>query len=327
MTQTYDTIGLEKRRSMAVTGESGNGKTVLMQWLSTQMGYNDGTAIVAHDLDEDYQYLLDLLGLDVVRLRVEDIDAIWNMFMDVKKERRYTEIASAIMGKRDPKNPFFGPATDVLKATLLYLHRKGVSDNTYMDHADLRRMLNLPIEDLHDTLDTGDLKADAAHIDPSTSKSVKNTYQTLRERALKVLVGDFARAGAFSLREYFDSPDGRALVIDSDPVEIDTLAPMFCLILDMSIRFAMDSDTPANLILDEVDALQQPIPKLGMLTSKGRSRGARCLIGIQTIGQLIDTYGEKGAKSKILGNCPQGFISAPETLKPANSSNLRLVRD
>lgn len=310
MTQTYNTIGIEKKRSLAVTGESGNGKTVLLQWLASQMGYTDGTAVVAHDLDEDFQDLLGRLGLDVVRLDVEDADANWNLFLDVEKERRYGEIASAIMGKRNPRNPFHGPATDVLEAILIYLHRQAIEQGDYPDHADLRDMLNLPLERLYQTLSQNDLEADASHIDPDSGKSARNTYQTLREKTKKVLVGDFAGAGAFSLREYFENPNGRALVVDSDPMELDTLGPMFRLILDMSIRFAMDSETPANLILDEIDALP-PIPKLGMLASKGRSRGARCLIGIQQVGQLVDTYGEKGAKSEILGNCPQGVHFSP----------------
>lgn len=310
MSEIYDTIGIEKRRSTAVTGESGNGKTVLLQSLVAQMDYTRDTAVVAHDLDEDFQKILDRMGLDVVRLRVEDADEVWNMFTDVEKERRYGEIASAIMGMPNGKNPFHGPATAVLQAILTFLHRKGKNEGTYYDHTDLKRLTDLEIDEMYETICVDDLAADASHIDPSTGKSAKNTYQTLRENISKVLVDDFAAPGSFSLREYFENPNGRALVIDSDPIEIDTLGPMFRLILDMSIRFAMDSDAPANLILDEIDALP-PIPKLGMLASKGRSRGARCLIGIQTIGQLIDKYGKNGAKSEILGNCPQGIHMSP----------------
>lgn len=317
MSKTVDTIGIEKRRSVAVTGESGNGKTVLLQYLATQMNYTDGTAVVAHDYDEDFQELFRRIGLDVVRLDVEDADAIWNMFTDVQKERRYKEIASAIMGTPTGKNPFHGPATDVLQAVLTFLHRKGVNNNAYMDHADLKRLLSKPIEDLHKTLNTGDLAADAGHIDPDSGKSAVQTYQTLREHTRDLLVDDFAAAGGFSLREYFADPDGRALVIDSDPLETKTLGPMFSLILDMSIRYAMDSETPANMIIDEADALP-PIARLGTLASKGRSRSSRVLIGIQTVGQLVEKYGERVAKSEILGNCPQGVHFSPGDAETVN---------
>lgn len=70
----------------------------------------------------------------------------------------------------------------------------------------------------------------------------------------------------------------------------------------------MESDTDVNFILDEVDELPQ-IDEIGNLTARGRSEGARSMVGVQTVGQLDSVYGKK--KSAILGNTPQGVYFSP----------------
>ena len=138
-------------------------------------------------------------------------------------------------------------------------------------------------------------------------KGAQNVYQTLIEYTRPVFVDDFGDHGSFSLREYIQNPDGRVLIIDSSPSRMATLGPMFQLLIDWSIRFAMESPNPTVHVLDEIDQLP-PLGQITNLTARGRKEKARALVGVQTIGQLEDTYSDI---SGILGNCPQGLYFGP----------------
>ncbi|SDX37788.1 TraM recognition site of TraD and TraG [Haloarcula vallismortis] len=64
---------------------------------------------------------------------------------------------------------------------------------------------------------------------------------------------------------------------------------------------------PTVHILDEIDALPA-LTQVTNLTARGRKHKARALFGVQTIGQLKDTY---STISGIVGNCPQGVYFGP----------------
>ncbi|MFC6977031.1 type IV secretion system DNA-binding domain-containing protein [Halomicroarcula sp. GCM10025709] len=161
--------------------------------------------------------------------------------------------------------------------------------------------------ELYQKLSEYDQRLDAGHLDPDQGKGARNVYQTLREHTRPVFVDDFAEYGEFSLNEYIENPDGRVLIIDSEPSRMATLGPMFQLLLDWSIRYAMEAPNPTVNILDEIDQLP-PLTQVTNLTARGRKEKARALVGVQTVGQLKDTYSNV---SGILGNCPQGVYFGP----------------
>ena len=306
------TIGMD--RSVAVTGETGVGKTEFIKSLIYQMPYDGETAVIAHDHDDDYQRFFAELGLEPVRLRMIDGDARWNMFRDFDREFRYNEVASAMMGSPDGNDPFHQPAENVLKGILKFLHRRGKNQGVYPDHRHLYDMVNLPQEALYQKISDADddIAKYASRIDPGGGRGRATTYDKLDDAVDKLLIGpstDFARSGKFSLRDYLKNPGGRALVLDTPPEDIETVGPMFRLILDMAIRYSMGSETDVNLILDEIDALPK-LAKLGDLASKGRSLGTRAVIGVQTIHQLTKIYGGD-PDSNVLGNCPYGVYFSP----------------
>ena len=306
------TIGMD--RSVAVTGETGVGKTEFIKSLIYQMPYDGETAVIAHDHDDDYQRFFAELGIEPVRLRMIDGDARWNMFRDFEREFRYNEVAAAMMGSPDGTDPFHQPATNVLKGILKYLHRRSRNQGVFADHRDLYEMVNLPQEALFEAISEADddIAKYASRIDPDGGRGRSTTYDKLDDAVDKLLVGpstDFARSGKFSLRDYVQNPRGRALVLDTPPEDIETVKPMFRLLLDMSIRYAMGSSTDVNLILDEIDALSK-LHKLDDLASKGRSLGTRAVIGVQTIHQLTEIYGGD-PDANLLGNCPYGVYFSP----------------
>ncbi len=299
---------LDQDISTAVIGETGSGKTSMMRLLAYQFPYDRDTAVIAHDTGEEFQQFYTDLGFDVKRISATDSDVVWNLFQDADSESEFREVAGAIFGEPDGHNPFHRPAKQTFQDMLLYLHLEAQRNNRRQDlcHTDIVSLLDQGHYALKEALDEYD-RLDSGHIDPDKGKGAQNVYQTLRENVRPVFVDDFADYGRFSLEEYIKNPDGRVLIIDSDPSRMETLGPMYQLLLDWSIRYAMNSPNPTVHILDEIDALPS-LTQVTNLTARGRKNKARALIGVQTIGQLEDTY---STISGIVGNCPQGVYFGP----------------
>ncbi|MBV0926375.1 type IV secretion system DNA-binding domain-containing protein [Halomicroarcula limicola] len=298
---------LKQDVSTAVLGETGSGKSSAMQLLAYQLPYNRDTAIIAHDAGEEFQQFYADLGFDVKRVGLNG-DVTWNLFQDVDSTQDFREIAAAIFGNPSGHNPFHTPAKQVFEDMLRYLHLEAQKNNRRenLSHLDIVSLLKEGRVGIYEALDSYD-QLEAGHIDTDQGKAAQNVYQTLIEYTRPVFVEDFAEHGSFSLREYIHNPDGRVLIVDSTPSRMATLGPMFQLLLDWSIRFAMESPNPTVHVLDEIDQLP-PLNQITNLTARGRKEKARALVGVQTIGQLSDTYSDI---SGILGNCPQGLYFGP----------------
>ena len=299
---------LDQDVSTAVIGETGSGKTSMMSLLAYQFPYDRNTAVIAHDTGGEYHQFYKDLGFEVRRVSATDGDIVWNLFADADSEAEFREVAGAIFGEPDGHDPFHRPAKQTFQDMLLYLHleAKRNSRRHALCNADIVSLLDQGHIALKEALDEYD-RLDSGHIDPDKGKGAKNVYQTLRENVRPVFVDDFANYGEFSLKEYIENPDGRVLIIDSEPTRMETLGPMYQLLLDWSIRYAMNAPNPTAHILDEIDALP-PLTQVTNLTARGRKNKARALIGVQTIGQLEDTY---STISGIMGNCPQGVYFGP----------------
>jgi ABC-type oligopeptide transport system ATPase subunit len=290
--------------STAVIGESESGKTTLIRLLSYQMPVSSGTAVVAHDFDRDYQNLFTDLGLEAICLRKDDSDAVWNVFEDFNQEN-YRELASLLIGSPDDADAtarhFNNLAVGLLETVLNHLHREGERQGEQPTNAHLKKLtIDITNEQLASELED-DYPAQADSI--SGTDKGESIHSTMKSALGSKLVGDFGKAGSFSLKNYLRNPDGRVLVVDTEVGSLRTMDAGFSLLIDQAIRFAMDdSEVTCNFILDEIDTIKTPIPSVPDLASKGRGRDARCLIGIQTVGQLHNIYG-KG--SGVLGNCPQ----------------------
>ncbi|MHC3382203.1 type IV secretory system conjugative DNA transfer family protein, partial [Haloarcula sp. H-GB5] len=299
---------LDQDVSTAVVGETGSGKTSMMKLLAYQFPYYSNTAVIAHDTGEDFQAFYEELGFDVQRIRHEDSDVVWNLFKDADSESDFREVAGAIFGEADGHDPFHRPAKQTFAEMLMYLHLSAQKNNRRhaLCHADIVSLLNEGHIALKKALDEFD-RLDSGHIDPDKGKGAQNVYQTIKENVDPVFTGDFGDYGEFSLQEYIENPEGRVLIIDSNPTELETLGPMYQLLVDWSIRYAMNASNPTVHILDEIDALPA-LTQVTNLTARGRKHKARALVGVQTIGQLKDTY---STISGIVGNCPQGVYFGP----------------
>jgi hypothetical protein len=124
-------------------------------------------------------------------------------------------------------------------------------------------------------------------------------------------VGDFGREnGSFSIREYFENPDGRVLVLDYPLEEGDRVTDVFRVFLDRAIQYALaDATTQATFVLDEFARIPN-VDRMKALVATGRARSVQSIIGVQSVAQLAENYGSTTADSLLSGLTQEVFLRA-----------------
>lgn len=136
-----------------------------------------------------------------------------------------------------------------------------------------------------------------------------------------IFTGDFAKDGAFSIREYMENPNGRKLILDFPIDQGERIKPAFRLFIDWAIRSALDdSENNAYFLLDEFEAVPE-LERIERLVSDGQAKGVYTILGLQNKSQLEDSYGEDTTDS-ILSGFTQEIL-----MRPGDETGLDYIRD
>lgn len=146
-----------------------------------------------------------------------------------------------------------------------------------------------------------DLTAAASAINPETERH-GSVFATAQQQITDLFVGDFAKSGEFSVKDYMADSDGRVLVLDYPTRQSGTIAPIFRFLIDRSIQLGMDDpERESFYLLDEIEHLEVPIKRLGELTNVGRGKSCQLLLSLQSVAQLRDTYNADKANAILSG--------------------------
>jgi hypothetical protein len=296
---------LQKDESTMAIGSSRSGKTSALKLLASQIDYDD-TAVIAHgSIDEYSQYFAEDRGLDVAKIGVRHSTVRWNLFRDCQSDRDLEMVARGLFGDGD--DYFETSARQVFGAVLKLLDR----ENQFADpgHAEIRKAVTQSTaEQIYEKLQQyPDLQAAAEHLDPSAEKQQRGVWSQVVQVVSDVFVEDFGESGSFSFRQYLDNPQGRAVVIESPEVSRG-VGPMYRVLVDEVIEQAMTHHRDTFLLLDELDTLPE-LDNLSDLAARGLAQDTRMLLGVQTVGQLRDVYGQSvdgviGNTNQVLGLTP-----------------------
>lgn len=295
-------------RSVLVSGETSAGRTEAMKLLLGQIDHASDTPVVVFDHKNEYQ---EFCEDSVIHLSSKGSSHFWNLFREVETEEEFEEIGHLLFkgNEHQSQDPLFPQAARQLTvAVLKYMYREH-DDPT---NADLARFLEASDADsMHEKLsEHADLRAAASSITPGAETQAAGVFSHLQVTLGSIITGDFAKDGAFSIREYMENPDGRTLILDFPTDQGERIKPVFRLFIDWAIRSALDdSEGDAYFLLDEFEAIPE-LERIERLVSDGQTQGAYTILGLQNKSQLEASYGEDTTDS-ILSGFTQEILMRP----------------
>jgi len=233
----------------------------------------------------------------------------WNIFNEVdpsSPEEHMREIARSIFAEKIEKssNPYFPTAaSDLFYAFMSIFYNN--KDKTLTNNKSFISFLKTrETGELLDVLNKSPhLKYAANHISDPKSGQSQGVIAELLTVADSLFVGNFAQDGTLSMRTLVEGKSARAVFIEYDIKTGEVLTPIYSLLVDMAIKEALSrkrSDGSVYIFVDEFKLLPN-LSHIDDAVNFGRSLGIRMIIGLQSITQMYDNYGEFRAKSILSG--------------------------
>jgi hypothetical protein len=299
LTAKSDLVTLDKTLSTVVIGETGAGKTEAIRTLTSQLVLPPESPLMVFDYKGEYgDFVADTLDREVVSLSPNGADHHWNLFREAETEEDFDEIARALF----PAGGDGEAGRQVFAALLIAMARDGRESGDVPTNSDLGWFLET--SDRHEVYDYisehEDLRGDANLLDPDSDLHAAGVWSSVQTVVNDAFRGDFAEDGDFSIREYMQNPDGRALVLDFPVGRDESVAPVYRFFVDWSIRYALRDERPATYLLDEFWAIPD-LQGLERLVNAGRRYNAHAVFGLQSVTQLTEAYGEDYGESLLAG--------------------------
>ncbi len=307
-------------KHLLMLGSTGSGKSTLffqiIKQIKAQMTNDD--VMIIFDSKGDYIQRFFENG-DLYIDNITDTSSKWNIFRDILADgsddehikQNCNEICKSLFKERvkNTTNAFFpNAASDVLSSILLSLTRAGIQDKNIR----IKMFYNNELRSLLDSCDENKVKAMlASHKDliavnsyisypgPQSQGVLSEMFSVVRD----IFVGNFAKKGNFSIRNFVRNKGGKTLFIEYDLAKGNSLTPIYRLCFDQALKEAMSRNQKTGnvyLICDEFKL----IPLLEHIedgVNFGRSLGLKILAGIQSTEQLVDIYGKSRAMSIMAG--------------------------
>lgn len=299
-------------KHLLYTGTIGTGKTTAMFQLLHQLigKMTDDDVMVIFDTKGDFKEEFYRLGKDVVISSDAKATAYWNIFKEVRIngddyiEENLLEIVSSLFEEKIKRSnaPFFPQAAkDVLFGIMSYIIYKNEPED--LDNAELYAYLrDANINDVVDALmSVGDLRGiiDYIYNGGDGSEQTQGVYSELRNVANELFVGNFRKRGDFSVREFVRNKGGKILFIEYDLSIGKVLTPIYKALIDLAIKESLSRDKSEGNVFFVIDEFKL-LPNLYHIDNGvnfGRSLGAKFIVAMQNIQQIIDGYGYEKAYS------------------------------
>jgi hypothetical protein len=240
----------------------------------------------------------------------KEVDIILNPF-DIRS-LNYSFFAADVAGTTDinmianiivphvsgATQPYFDNASrDILSSLFEILYRQGKKSN-----ADIYEHASLSLEDLAYFLRKNGASDAAAHLEKSetggntAALNVKSNLQS-RVSFLKQSRAIDISGGSFSLRDWAVNGKGNVF-LSANPSTIDSVKTLYSIYLDLLFNFLLSLPDDLNrrifIFLDEFGNLPR-LSKISEVLSAGRSKGISIVLSLQSIDQLREKFGDKGA--------------------------------
>lgn len=288
---------LENRATLLI-GKPGVGKSQSFRKILRDIIDKEGQGIV---YDHKGEYLTEFYDpdRDLIFNPLDSRSIGWNVFNELQTYMDVDAQAASLIPPSiaSTNDPFWNDAArGVYSGCVHHLYQNDLTDNSH-----LWRMLTAEPNDISIRLSmTRGGEAGYRYITQNTesSRQAESVLAVMMQytKCFEYMAGT---DGDFSITDWLKSGSGLIYITNYEDIE-ETLRPILSLFIDLMGRkmlsMADDLDRRIYVLLDEFGSLQRMSSIIKMLT-KGRSKGAATVIGIQDDGQMEKTYGRQLLKT------------------------------
>lgn len=316
----YSDVEVLDRRSTLVLGQPGAGKSETMKDLVYQMRPDQDETLVVFDYGGELKHFFEeqFPEYEIDELSLEGSNITWNIFLEVDDEDEFKDVGRSMFPPDQAvgKEFFDKAARQVFVATLKYLYREGRRSGLQPDNRELKDFFQrFSSEEVYELMtEHDDLKGALTAMDPQASKQAVGVWATLQQKMEDMFMEDFAKAnGEWCISDHMRNPDGRILILNFPISKADSVQPIYRFLIDWSIRRSLDMpDRETYYLLDEFARLPH-LQLIEELVNAGRSREVHAVLGLQSVTQLIDQYGEEKSDSILAGLVQQVLMQSNDS--------------
>lgn len=227
---------------------------------------------------------------------------------------------------------FPNAARDLLSALLIAHIRLGKDDmnfkKQFFNNKALKQFLDsLTVDKIRQLLNPKvfpDLASVLIYLGDGVNDQALGVLAELQNVTHQIFMGAFANDGRFSARNFVREKGGKTLFIEYDLSIGDTIAPIYRLMFDLSMKEAMGRNKSSGnvyMICDEFKLL----PNLKHIedgVNFGRGLGLKIIAGLQSIEQLYEVYGESRGRNIASGFSTVISFKSNDTVTREFVSNL-----
>lgn len=212
--------------------------------------------------------------------------------------------------KKNSSNPFFpNAARDLFAALLTCIIRVG-NDNLdfkkeFFNNKSLKGLFDeLTVENIINMISAEkDLLSVLSYIGDGNNSQGLGVIAEMQTVVRKIFTEHFAQDGRFSIREFVRNKSAKTVFIEYDLSSGNVLIPVYQLLFDLALKEALGrtrSQGNVYLICDEFKLLPN-LQHIDDAVNFGRGLGVKVVVGLQSISQIYDNYGEHRGKNIISG--------------------------
>lgn len=280
-------------------GSTGSGKSEAQKAMLQQIR-DRGEPAILYDVEGEYVEAFYREGRDHILNPFDERSETWTAWAEGSSEESLTALAASLFPP-EGKEGFWHKAG----AVLFHCAARLLWENGETSNAALYNMLT--IGSLKDLLDV--LKSTPAQrlLDPSAGAMPSNLLATVMVQVapFRMLKRAPARgAEPFSIKKFVQSPGDRWLFLSCREDQREACRPLISMWCDVAAAaiLSLPKDLSRKrriwMSIDELASLQY-LPSLEDVLARGRKRGGAAMVGLQSMAQLMNIYGEKSAAAII----------------------------
>lgn len=293
-------------------GRPGVGKTTLYLQVIERL-IARGEKIIIYDFKGDYLTRFYNADRDLIFNPLDARGIKWSIMKELKSIMDIESVATSLIPQSMGQDAFWDTAArSVFAACLLDLHRQGMRKNS-----DIWKAVSAPALEIEKRLRAPGCERGYRFIEDADSKMAKSVLAVLMQYAQTFEhMGD--DEDDFTVDAWLTNGKGGCIFVTSYAEVQDSLRPVLSLFVDLFGRRLLSLPDDPNrrvfILLDEFGTLQR-LSTIVRLLTLSRSKGGSVWLGIQDIGQIDKTYGEKHRQAIVnaCGTSALFSVADPDT--------------